>query len=612
MVGLQPQILDELNNEQRRAVEAGDGVALIVAGPGTGKTKTLTARMAWLLESGQAKPEDIVALTFTNKAAREMRERLGGLLGEGSKLPKIATFHALGRDLLRASEIGTLISERERNEIIRGLSKPAALRGANVREMSLLISRTKTSITPSDDEPIWELLRAYETALTDAGMHDFDDLLCKALEILRDDEAPRPGYKYVLVDEFQDTSEMQYEILKLLGSGGNIFAIGDPNQSIYAFRGAGAEMFVRLRQDFPQVQEIDLIINYRSRPEIIALANAIFPDSPQLLPDKKSVPQNYAGAHFRGKSVQALQTLNEYSEAAYMLGRIEQGIGGSTMLSANGDQEVREPRDYAVLYRTHRAAKVLQRAFADSGVPYQVVGEGSPYEQPEVQGIIEIMRCLHAPSDQAKLRLMKLPALKSPTLSQIDALLVKFQSADDLLVVDLARDIAEKLEFGQDSQRQNIQQFLGSLVQFGSCQQGLAACLRHIDEISEGEFFDPSVNAVTLLTIHAAKGLEFPHMFLIAAEEGILPKTAQGRTLRNNDTAPVDEEHRLFYVAVTRAKDNLEILHTKFRGGEPAKLSRFASELPETMLPRSTDPDMKTLERRAEKRRQKRAQTSLL
>lgn len=586
--------MDGLNKAQRRAVEIGDGAVLIVAGPGTGKTKTLTARMAWLLEVKKVRPDEVVALTFTNKAAREMRERLEKLLDEGNRLPKIATFHALGRDLLKNRDIGTLASERQRTEIIRELRKPAELKGINVRELNLLISRAKTSLTPPEDESIRKLLQAYETTLTTEHLHDFDDLLCKALNLLRNDEAAQPGYRYVLVDEFQDTSDMQYELLKLLGSTENLFAIGDPNQSIYSFRGAGAEMFERLNQDFPNVREIDLTINYRSRPEIIAAANAVFPDSPQL----EAHQQDHG-------TIRAVQMLNEYSEAAYVLSQIEQGIGGSTMLSANGDQHVREPRDYAVLYRTHRAAKTLQRMFAESGIPYQVAGEGSPYERPEVQGIIEIMRYLHAPSEQAKQELAKLSILKSPTPPQLEALLVKFEITDELFVCDLAKNIAETLGLAQNDQQQNIQQLLGSLVQFGASKQGLAAALRHINEISEGEFYDPKVNATTLLTIHAAKGLEFPHVFLIAAEEGILPKFSK------TTEANIDEERRLFYVAITRAKESLEILRTKFRGGEPARLSRFGRELPAKLLPRSVDPEMQTLERRAEKRRQKRAQGSL-
>lgn len=595
-------VLDELNARQRRAVESGDGPVLIIAGPGTGKTKTLTARIAYLLEVKKVAPAELVALTFTNKAAREMRERLqkyfqGTTLETGKVVgpPGIMTFHALGAELLKRHGFGEkLLNGRQRTEIIRGLAKPAELKSMSSREVELLISRAKTSLSDSLDDSTHQLLKRYETALMEQGLHDFDDLLAKTFKLLQADVSRRPHYKYVLVDEFQDTSEMQYELLKLLGTGEKIFAIGDPNQAIYGFRGAGAEMFGRFRKDYPEVMEIDLTINYRSRPEIIRLANAIFPGAPQL-----------EAYHKTTGSVHTLQTLNEYSEAAYILSEIEKGIGGSDMLKASGDQNVHEPRDYAVLYRTHRAAKAVQRAFAESGVPHQIAGEGSPYEQPEIQAVIAIMRYLHLPSEMLKAELVKLSLLKRPALTHVEALRVKFNNINDMAVCDLAASIAEALAFGQADRHQTLQQFLGSLVQFGNCETGLGDCLEHIDSISENEFYDPSINAVTLLTIHAAKGLEFDHVFLVATEEGILPKTNKA----GEDN--LGEERRLFYVALTRAKEKLEILHTKTRGGQSSSLSRFAAELPEAILPRALDPDMAILEHRATKRRQKRAQASL-
>jgi len=581
-----------LNEQQRRAVEAGDGPVLIVAGPGTGKTKTLTARIAWLLEHKKVQPSEIVALTFTNKAAREMRERLGSLLGKGAMLPRVTTFHALGAELLKTSrDSEKLLTEQQRTEIIRDVAKLTGLKGTPIRELSLLISRAKTSVENLPDDSLNRLLQAYEAALVEQGLHDFDDLLIKSYKLLQTDGTAHTRYTYVLVDEFQDTSELQYELLKLLGTGENIFAIGDPNQSIYAFRGAGAAMFDHFREDFQNVQQINLTVNYRSVPEIVQLANAIFPGAPQL-----EAWQEDHGA------VRTVQTLNEYSEAAYILGEIEKGIGGSDMLKASGHTDVREPRDYAILYRTHRAAKALQRTFAESGVPYQIAGEGSPYERPEIQAIIAIMRYLHSPSEQAKQDLTKLSALRHPSLAQLEALLAKFPEPSGISVCDLATGVASSLSLESE---QNLQQFIGSLVQFGACETGLGAALKHIDEISQSEFFDPSVNAVTLLTIHAAKGLEFSKVFLIAAEEGILPK------LRSDGKDNIDEERRLFYVAVTRAKQSLEIIHTKSRAGEPGKLSRFVAELSADVLPRTADPDMVSLEKRAEKRRQKRAQTTL-
>lgn len=549
------QIFEELNKQQRQAVEAGDGAVLIVAGPGTGKTRTLTARMAYLLAGG-IHPNEMVALTFTNKAAREMRDRLTVLVGNSANLPKICTFHALAADLLKHSgDERKLVKPAEQQEIIKSLNRPQALKGLSLRELTLAISRAKTSLGTLLDEAVRRMLETYEATLAEQGVYDFDDLLTKAYQLLQAEKAGRPCYRYVLVDEFQDTSDLQYELLKLLGSGENIFAIGDPNQSIYAFRGAGAEMFTRFRADFPAVKEIALTENYRSCPQIVRLANAIFPDSPQLRPQARA-PGN----------AQSVETLNEYSEAAYVLGEIEQGIGGTTMLSASGHYDVREPRDYAVLYRTHRAGKAVQRAFAEAGIPHQIAGEGSPYEQPEVQAIITELRTTEISSDTP--------------------------------VYDAARKIAERLRLPPDK----LAQFFGTLVQFGS---DICACLKYLDDIAEQEFYDPSVNAVTLMTVHASKGLEFPRVFLIAAEESILPK------ITKKDPGDIDEEKRLFYVAVTRGKETLTVLYAKTRAAEPAQPSRFITMLSEKVLPCTADPNLPVLERRQQKRKAKRAQASL-
>lgn len=566
--------LDNLNSEQQRAVAVGDGPVLIVAGPGTGKTKTLTARIAFLLEKG-VEPTEVLALTFTNKAAREMRERLASLLPDVA-LPKVTTFHALGHALLKGKSEHKLISAQEHQEVIRNLPKPRGRLA--VRDIGLIISRAKTSLTPPVDEAVRTLLEKYEAILAEKKLYDFDDLLCKSYEQLRADKTKRPQYRYVLVDEFQDTSVLQYEMLKLVSAQQNIFAIGDPNQSIYAFRGAGAEMFDLFVADFPAATTIDLTTNYRSRPEITALANVVFPDAPQLV------------AHSQpGGRVQALQTLNEFSEAAYILNEIEKGIGGSNFQEVRADGLACQPRDYAVLYRTHRAAKALQKAFAEHGIPYQVAGEGSPYERLEVQAIIAVMRYMHASGEA--------PVIAGFTAMQIQTLIGQVPEAQN--AHDLAAHIAVTFGFEVD---QNLRQFLGMLVQFG---EDVEAALRHIDDISEGEFYDPSINAVTLMTIHASKGLEFEHVFVIAAEEGTLPK------LNAKSEGDIEEERRLFYVAATRAKQTLDLLYTKKRSSSASQLSRFVEALPTSVCPRAIDPHMEALEKRLKKKQQKRAQTSL-
>ena len=575
--------LQGLNQQQQYAVRTNDGPTLIIAGPGTGKTKTLTARIAFLLETQKIDPKDIVAVTFTTKAAQEMRARLQAMIGREKAQPNIATFHALGYELLRLhNKSQKIIPEPERLEIIRSIAKPQALKGVSTRELGRIISQVKTTLTSTINESYQQLLDAYNAELQIREVLDFDDLVARAYDLLRSTKQFQPTY--LLVDEFQDTSELQYEFLKLLCPSGNIYAIGDPNQSIYAFRGAGAMMFTKLRTDFPAIQEITLTTNYRSMPQIIRLANTIFPDSPQLQPHTQSTG-----------TVQALQTLNEYSEAAYIINEIEKGIGGSDMLKASGDQDVRQLREYAVLYRTHRAARILQRAFAESGIPYQVAGEGSPYEHPVIQTVIACLQYLYDPKGSP------LPTVKNCKALQVKLLLEKITITDDTKVYDAVTRITDSFSIENSKE---LQQLSATFVQFGSGKHGLKQTLEHIRDISQSEFYDPTIDAVTLLTIHSSKGLEFRHVFLCAANEGVLPKETER-------TKNIDEERRLFYVAVTRAKENLDIIYTKNREHTPVAPSRFLTVLSPDILPQASDPAMDALEKRLQKRRQKSAQISL-
>jgi hypothetical protein len=244
----------------------------------------------------------------------------------------------------------------------------------------------------------------------------------------------------------------------------------------------------------------------------------------------------------------------------------------------------------------------VQRAFREGGIPYQIAGEGSPYEHPDVQKVIAALRLVHSPTSDNKAKLVKYTKLDPNSASQIDTLLVKYQNYKDETVCNLAKNITEFLGLEHIVE---IEQFLGSLVQYGTCEDGLQLFLDNFETLREGEFYDPNINAVTLLTIHAAKGLEFDHVFLIGAEEGVLPKISKTGEVN------IDEERRMFYVAITRAKDNLEILHAKIRGSKPIESSRFISEIPNLLLPRTADPNLEKLERRVKKRRLKRAQSSL-
>lgn len=570
------QWLDELNQEQRRAVEAGEGPVLIVAGPGTGKTKTLTTRIAYLLESGAVQPSGILALTFTKKAAEEMRGRVQDLTATAGGAT-IATFHALCFDLLDDRPV--FVDDARRTHIISGLAKPVACKGTSARELGLRISLAKNLAT--DDADILRLTAAYDAELAAQGLMDFDDLLVKTREKLAHDEATRARlhqrYRYVLVDEFQDTNSLQYELLQLLRGTDNVFVIGDPNQSIYGFRGASGSIFERFRRDFAGHTAVTLTANYRSAAEIVRLSNSIFATGTPLQPHRGSAGR-----------VRAVEVLNEYSEANWVVGGITTAIGGHTMLEAVSDDDraaQRTLKDFAVVYRSRSAALAVQKAMEASGLPYQVVGEGSPYEQPRVQALIALLRCVVSGEEAA---------LDGFTASEVAAVRALLSTEQQASPSKLAARLATVLGFEQSA---DIQQCINALVRFATVPDAVA----YFDHIAETGFYDPEADAVTLLTIHAAKGLEFPVVFLVGAEEGILP----------HERADAQEERRLFYVAATRARDLLDITYTTFRGGKPVEPSRFIREAGPSVLPVMPDPRLEADKARARKRAIQRSQQSL-
>ena len=576
--------LKDLNHQQTQAVKAGPGPVLIVAGPGTGKTKTLTARIAYLLASGQARPDEILALTFTNKAAAEMRERVVAAIGSAHNQPRIATFHALCREML-SEHLGKpliFIGQAERVALIKDLRKTAAFKQLTTHELATQISRAKNSLTPDYDEQFTALLADYNAALYRKGLHDFDDLLMQTHTLLTNAGVGKLRFRYLLIDEFQDTSQLQYSLMQLLRATDNLFVIGDPKQSIYGFRGITDDMFERFKTDFPHHKNIMLTTNYRSTPQVVELGNAIFPEAPALR------------AHRQLDGTAAtVQVLNEYSEAAWIVDAIEQALGGTDFLrshaASQAEDQTRQFRDYAVLYRTHRTAKVLQRELDRSGIPYQVVGEGSPYEQSAVKTIIQTLRYLEYDAE--------LPELKDFSTAQTRQLLAALRTKNPMLSTQLVHKIITT--FGMANEGSNLSQFMSALVRFDH--EGIRSFLEYIDLISEQVFYDPTANVVTLLTIHAAKGLEFTQVFLLGTEQDILPHAA----------GELDEEHRLFYVGATRAKDQLYLLHTKTRAGKNANLSQFAAALPEKILPCTIDPHMAEQTRKLAIRRQKKSQTSL-
>lgn len=565
------EMRSELNERQRQAAETAQGPVLVVAGPGTGKTKTLVAHVVYLIQQLQGSPDRLLVLAFTKKTAEEIQERLRGLIADA---PRVLTFHALCYELLGTVRIATTV---EQLQVIKELTRPAAYGSLSLREVALLISRFKNMAEGTD--VLKRLVQTYDEAMRAQELLDFDDLLVRMVALLERDEPIRlrlqARFDHILVDEFQDTNQLQYRLLRLLNRTDNVFVIGDPNQSIYGFRGASGGIFDQFYTDFPTSTVVTLTTNYRSRPEIVVVGNAVFADAPQLRPYTQ-----------RKGLARVVQVYNEYSEADWVLGEIQRAIGGSDMLSGVSNDDASDHRtfkDFAILYRNRSVARVLQRRIVDSGLPYQVVGEGSPYEQAHVQTMIALLRSV--------LLGHVVPGLSDKQRTLVGWLAEKVSS-------DVPHVVAEKVagELGLETDP-GIQQFIGTLVRFPD----LASAIAYFDALAESNFFDAAADAITLLTIHASKGLEFPYVFLVGTEDDILPYAK----------ADIAEEKRLFYVAVTRAKEQLTMLYATRRGGSERTPSQFVGAIDSKLLPREIDGALARDQRLAGVRARKRSQQSL-
>lgn len=564
----------KLNNQQNKVVRAGHGPIAVIAGPGTGKTRTLVERIKFLVET-DISPHKILALTFTKKAAQEMTERLAGTEAQNAKT---TTFHALCFELLKENDATPeFIPEQSRLEIIKKLPRPAALKGLAVRELGLQISRVKNLAHASPEAQ--ELTKNYNQKLASVNLNDFDDLLLKVKEKLANDRSWRKKvqarFDYILVDEFQDTNAVQYELLRLILGNKNALIIGDPLQSIYGFRGAEGDIFKRFINDF-NTQVVNLNTNYRSGSGLVKIANTIYPNAPQLEP----------GSAFEG-TAKITEVLNEFSEAAWVIERIEKLIGGSDLLKAvsNDSASGASLRDFAVLYRSRAVAKAVTCAFERSGIPVQIIGDGSPYDEPQVQAIVQMLYKVVWPE-----RAVVLPS--NMTKVQAEYMAAQFAPSDS--PTSVAENLMKSFGFEPSA---NLRQLFSVLTQFKTVAQAAA----YLDDIAGHDFYDQNAEAVTLLTIHAAKGLEFNHVILIGANDGYLP----------SKKGDIEEEKRLLYVAITRAKQHLDVLYSRQRAGGPAKISPLLSIINAKILPRQVDAKLAQDERKMQKRRIKRAQTTL-
>ncbi len=652
--------LADLNPAQREAVEAPDGPTLVVAGPGSGKTRVLTHRVAYLIGQREVRPYRIMAVTFTNKAAREMKERLHALLGpEILRQITIGTFHAICVRILRreAEHLPydrnfVIYDDGDQLSLIRQCLRELNLDDSDFAPRAILnaISRAKSQlIAPGEyvparyeHEAVARVYQRYQRLLLANNALDFDDLLMVTVRLLRANKEVlgkyQAQYEHILVDEFQDTNVAQYVILKLLaGRRRNLYVVGDEDQSIYAWRGADFRNVQRFREDYKDVRVVLLEQNYRSTQTILDAAHNVISRNVQRVP-KKLWTENEPGA-----LVTAMEAYDEQEEAEYVLQEIERLLA----------EEGYSPGDLAVMYRTNAQSRALEEVFVRAGVPYRLVGATRFYERREIKDVLAYLRLIHNPQDSVSLgRIINVPrrSIGRKTLDQLEAwaetqgvslfeamqmlrqhedaplggrgrvsllgflaLLEEFiavrRELSALELLDLVLDLTGLTAYVRDGtdegeeRWENINELRGVAKEYSSlpAEESLTTFLEEVALVSDVDNLDEQVQSPCLLTLHMAKGLEFPVVFVVGLEEGVLPHN------RSMDTPEeLEEERRLLYVGITRAQDRLYLVHTfrrtLFGRDELSEPSRFLADIPGELLQGESfaQPYAQPVERRTE------------
>ncbi|HEU5004439.1 MAG TPA: UvrD-helicase domain-containing protein [Actinomycetota bacterium] len=615
-----PDLLAGLNPAQREAAAHGDGPLLIVAGAGSGKTAVLTRRIAHLVRDRDVHPFAILAITFTNKAAGQMRERVEGLIGPVVKTMWVGTFHAMCARLLRreAPRLGyassfTIYDSADSDRLVTHILKESALGAGRFKPSQIRhrISRAKDQLLGPDDweaSSEWQLqvmapvFREYQRQLAQASAMDFDDLIGNAVRVLRMDDVRtvyRSRWAHVLVDEFQDTNAAQFELVSLLKApDGNICVVGDMDQSIYAFRGADYRNLLAFEQAFPTARIITLDRNYRSTQNILSAANALIENNRQRKP--KNLWTDLGAGDLIG---QYLAT-DEHDEAAFVAVEVDR----------LRETEGYRYRDMAVFYRTNAQSRVIEEVFTRFGIPYRVLGGLRFYERREIKDILAYLRVAVNTADSASIRrVINVPrrGVGDKTVQAVDAHatfqgITLYEALEDaangaieglstralgglrdfLAVIGEVRDLIHEgagatrvieaawarsgylaeLEADRSIEAlgrvENLKELAVAAGQYELTvpEATLADFLASVSLVSEQDEYDDESSTVSLMTLHNAKGLEFPVVFITGLEEGVFPHM---RSLGSPDE--LEEERRLAYVGITRAKERLYLVYARQR-----------------------------------------------
>jgi DNA helicase II / ATP-dependent DNA helicase PcrA len=632
-----------LNPQQRQAVTAGLGQTLVLAGPGSGKTRVLTERIAYLIRNLGVRPYHILAVTFTNKAAREMKDRVERSLGEEVNDLWLGTFHAMCARLLRREANAlpfnssfVIFDSDDQESLVKRAIKELNINDKQYRPAGIhaAISIAKNNLVLPDDFPVQNyrdevvlrIYKRYQEMLIDNNAVDFDDLLLWSVRLLEENPAIRERYarrfEHVLVDEFQDTNTAQYQLLKNLASyHRNLFVVGDEDQSIYRWRGADYRNVLYFENDYPESKKILLEQNYRSTQCVLDAARAVIDRNPFR------TPKHLFSDRGAGDRITLYEAADDHAEAAFVVDTIRQGTGRG---SKGGGK-------FAVMYRTNAQSRLLEEGFLRAGLPYQLVGAQRFYGRREIKDVIAFLRLVFNPADEVSLsRVINVPprgigdktymalqlAARQGKVSPGEVLLDLGRRAnqspywkefsgrgvnmlydfgvmlsgwvqawqEDLPLPQLFDRILEETvyeEYVDDGSEGGVDRW-GNVQElrklaYEYAERGMAQFLENLALVSDQDTVESGTDAPTLLTLHAAKGLEFDQVFIIGLDEGLLPHSRS-----RDEPEEMAEERRLFYVGMTRAKDRLYLVRASQRSTygsyEMSEPSRFLRDIPENLM----------------------------
>ena len=646
LIPQQQDLTSGLNSAQREAVLHVEGPLLVLAGAGSGKTRVLTTRIAHLIENHGVDPRHVLALTFTNKAAGEMRDRIARLLGHEPKGMWMGTFHAIGARMVRAQAhlVGrtpsfTIYDEDDSLAVVKRVMERLKINDKEHAPKGILasISDAKNALVSPDEyarlafeshaKSVAAVYSALEPAMRQANAVSFDDLLTLPVQLLEQHSALleqyRARFRYILVDEYQDTNRAQYRFIALLGgSHGNVAVVGDDDQSIYGWRGADIKNILDFEKDFPLASVVRLEENYRSTPEILNLANAA------ITPNTGRRGKTLRTTRPSGDPVTVIAALDERDEAEFVIEEIQ-----GRRFSANGSAL----RDFAVLYRTNAQSRALEESLRRHGIPYRLIGSVRFYDRREIRDLMSYLKLVANPNDDEAFRRAiavprrgvgetsvdtlaemafhaRQPLLAAATypaivgsmrpaarkaLADFAALILRLRNlAREAPVDDVLRALIESVRYAEylknegpdaperlDNVRELVTSAAETVIEDGG-EVGLTPLdhfLQRATLLAGVDALDPNADAVVLMTLHNAKGLEFPVVFLAGLEEGLFP-LARSR----DEPELLEEERRLFYVGITRAENVLFISHARSRrrNGEMLNClpSTFVRDLPMNLL----------------------------